>query len=181
MRRRRITSMKALMSASRKKIGVGVTCWELKSHLFKALVLPTFTYGIQIWGCDLKNSQWKVFKKGMKIHVMSHVKVHSLKTYCIKLAKFRELPLEVYYLKLIMDFHHQLAHLPSSWLVNQATSLSQHLAEQGYDTWHKINNHVTYIMGLSHWEAHDKASKNTFDAIKEAFLAKEWNSSHLLG
>jgi hypothetical protein len=80
-----------------------------------------------------------------------------------------------------MDLHQQFAHLPSSWLVSQATSLSQHLAEQGYDTWHKSTTYVTYIMGLSHWEAHDKISKNTFDSIKEAFLAQEWNSSQLLG
>ena len=35
---------------------VGVTFWKLKSHIFKALVLPTFTYGIENWGNDLKNS-----------------------------------------------------------------------------------------------------------------------------
>ena len=33
---------------------VRVTWWELKSHLFKALVLPTLTYGIEIWGGNLK-------------------------------------------------------------------------------------------------------------------------------
>ena len=66
--------MKALMGTLRKEAIVGVTCWELKSHLFKALVLPTFIYGIEIWGGDLKNYHWKAFKK---MHIMSHVKVRS--------------------------------------------------------------------------------------------------------
>ena len=37
--------------------------------------------------------------------------------------------------------------------------------------------------GLYHWETHENptTSKITFDDIKEAFLAKEWNSFHLLG
>jgi hypothetical protein len=33
-----------------KKAEVGVTCWELKFHLFKALVVPTFPYGAEICG-----------------------------------------------------------------------------------------------------------------------------------
>ena len=37
--------MKALMGTLRKEAVVGVKCWELKSHLFKAFVLPTFIYG----------------------------------------------------------------------------------------------------------------------------------------
>ena len=83
--------MKALMGTSRKEAIVGITCWEPKSHLFKALVLPTFTYDIEIWGSDLKNP-WKVFKKGMKMHMMSHVKVLSLTTYHILLAEIGEFP-----------------------------------------------------------------------------------------
>jgi hypothetical protein len=55
-KRRQIASMKALMATLRKEAVVGVTCWELKSYLFKALVLPTFAYGAKIWGGDLKNS-----------------------------------------------------------------------------------------------------------------------------
>ena len=42
-------------------------------HLFKALVLPTFTWDTEIWGGTLKKSHWKVFEKGMKIHMMCHV------------------------------------------------------------------------------------------------------------
>lgn len=53
---------------------------QIPSIQFKVLVLPTFNYGIEIWGGDLKNFHWKVFKKAMKMHMMSHVKLHSLKT-----------------------------------------------------------------------------------------------------
>ena len=70
--------MNALMGILRKEAVVGLTCWELKSHLFKALVFPTFMYGTKIWGGDLQNSHWKVFEKGTKMHmIMSHVKVCS--------------------------------------------------------------------------------------------------------
>ena len=90
--------MKALMGTLRKEAIVGDTCWELKSNLFKALVLPLFTYSIEIWGGDLKNSHWKVFEKGMNMHMMSHVKVRSLITYHILMAKFGELPIKLYIL-----------------------------------------------------------------------------------
>ena len=69
--------MKTWMVTLRKEATTGVTCWELKSHQFKALVLPTFTYGTKIRGGDLENSHWKVFKKCLKMHMMSHAKVHS--------------------------------------------------------------------------------------------------------
>ena len=109
---------------------VGDVCWELKSHLFKALVIPTFTYSTKIWGGDLKNSHLKVFEEGMKMHVMSHIKIHSSTTVCqILLAKFGEIPIELYALKLTMGFQQQLTHLSPSWLVRTSTSLSQHLAE----------------------------------------------------
>ena len=35
----------------------------IKSHLFKALVLPTFTHGTEIWGGDLKNSLGRILGK----------------------------------------------------------------------------------------------------------------------
>ena len=94
--------MKALMRILRKEAVVSVICWELISHLFKVLVLPSFIYGTKIWGGDLKNSPWKGFEKGMKMHVMSHIKVRSSITYHILVAKFGEFPIEVYTLKLIM-------------------------------------------------------------------------------
>ena len=102
--------MKVLMGTLKKEVVVGVTCWELKSHLFKALVLPTFMFGTKIWGGDLRNSCWEVFEKGMKMH-MSHVKVHSSTTYHILLAESKELSIELYALKLAMDIQQQLPHL----------------------------------------------------------------------
>ena len=75
---------------------VGVTCWELKSHLFKTLVLPTFTYGTKTWGGDLKNSPWNVFEMGMKIYMMAHIEMHSSTIYHILLTIFGKLPLELY-------------------------------------------------------------------------------------
>ena len=63
--------MKALVGTLRKETVVGNTCWELKSNILKALVLPTFTYGTGSWEDDLKNYCWK----GMKMHMMSRVKV----------------------------------------------------------------------------------------------------------
>ena len=95
-----------------KEVVGSVTYLELKSHLFKVLVLPTFTYDTKIWGGNLKNSHWKVFEEGMKMHMMSHIKVHSLTTYHIFMAKFRELPIELYALKLTMGFQQWLPHLP---------------------------------------------------------------------
>jgi hypothetical protein len=91
----------------------------LKSHLLKASELSTFAYGIEIWGDDLKNSHWKDFEKGMKMHMMSHIKVCSSTTYRILLAKFEDLPMELYVLILTMSFQQCLAHLPSHWLVSQ--------------------------------------------------------------
>ena len=92
--------MKVLMGTSRREAVVGITCWELKSHIFKALVLPTFTYDTKIWGGDFKNSHWKVFEKGMKLHMMSRVKVCSLTTYHTLMAEFGEFHTTSYALKL---------------------------------------------------------------------------------
>ena len=74
--------MKALMGNSRKEAVAIVTCGELKSNLFKALVLPTFTYGIETWGGNLKNSL-ECFREGNEDTQMSHVKVCSSTTYYI--------------------------------------------------------------------------------------------------
>ena len=38
-KRQRIAGLKALMGTLRKEAIVGFTCWDLKSHLFKILVL----------------------------------------------------------------------------------------------------------------------------------------------
>ena len=82
--------------------------------------------------------------------MMSHVKVHSSTTYHILLAKFGELPVELYALNFTMGFQQQLAHLFPSWLVIKATSLSQHLAVQGFNTCHKSTTMWKTLWGLSH-------------------------------
>ena len=105
----------------------------------------------------------------MKSHMMSHVKVRSLTTYHILLAEFGELRMELFAPKLTMSFQEWLAHLPSSWLANQANSLSCHLAEQGANTWHKSTTMWTASWGLSH-HGHIPTSKITFHNMKEGFL-----------
>ena len=70
--------------------------------------------------------------------MMSHIKIHYTITYHILLVEFGELPMELYALELTIGFQQWLAHLPSSWLDSQATSFSQHLTEQGFDTLHKL-------------------------------------------
>ena len=117
------------------------------------------------------------------MHMMSHVKVCSSTTYHVLLAKFKDLHIELYTLKVIMGFQHWLAHLPPSWLVNIATSLSWNLAKQGFNTWHKSTTMWKTSWDLCHRETHDNptTSKTTYDVIKEVFLAKEWNSFHLYG
>ena len=169
-KRWRIVGMKALMGTLRKEVVVEVTCWELKSHVSKALVLPTFTYGTEIWEGDLKSSHWKVFEKGMKIHMMSHIKVCS-STYRILLVEFGELPMELYALKLTMSFQQRLAHLPSSWLVKQATSLSPHLIGTRGEHMAQIDSHVEGIMRYISLETHANPTSNiTFDDIKKVYL-----------
>ena len=124
IKRRRTASMKVLMDTLRKEAVIGVTCWELKFHLFKALVLPTFIYGNGIQGDDLKNFHWKVFKKGMKMHMMSRIKV------CSSTIIFASQIWRTSHRIIHSQAHYGLSwlvHLSPSWLVNNnETSLSQH-------------------------------------------------------
>ena len=53
-KRQGIIGLKALMKNLEKEVVDGCTCWELISHLFNALVLPTFMYGTEKWGGHLK-------------------------------------------------------------------------------------------------------------------------------
>ena len=116
------------------------------------------------------------------MHMMSHVKVRSSTTYHILLDEYGEPPIELNALKLTMGFPQQLAHLSTSWLVNKAASLSQHLAELGFNTWYKSTTMWKTSWDLSHWETHNNptTSKKTYVDIKEVSLARKWNSSHLL-
>ena len=105
------------------------------------------------------------------MHMRSHVKVCSLTTYHILLVEFEEplRPTELHALKLTMSFQIWIAQLPSYWLVSQTTSLSQHLAEQGANTWHKLTTMWNALWVLSHWLV--SQPNITSDDIKEIFLA----------
>ena len=93
-------------------------------------------------------------------------------------SNLEKFPIKLYALNLTTGFQLRVAHVPSSWLVNHATSLSWHLIEEGFNTWHKLTTIWKATWGLSHWETHNNPtrSKMAFDDVKEAFLAKEWNS-----
>ena len=113
--------------------------------------------------------------------MMSHVKVHSSITYHVLLAKFGEIPIELHARKLTIGFQQRFTHLTPSWLINKATSLSRNIAEQGFNTRHKLTTMWMTSWGVSHWETHDNptTSKTLYVDIKEAFLVKGWNSFHL--
>jgi hypothetical protein len=68
------------------------------------------------------------------ICMMIDVKVCSSTTYYTLLARFGKLPMKLYALRLAMSFQQHLAHLPSSWVVIQATSLYRHLDAQIFET-----------------------------------------------
>ena len=53
---------------------------------------------------DLKNSHLKVFEKGMKIHMMSHVKVCCSPIHHNSLSECGELLMELYALNLTLSF-----------------------------------------------------------------------------
>ena len=59
---------------------------------------------LRIWGVDFKISHWKGSKKGVKMHMMSHIKVRSSTTYYFLLAEFGELCIELDALKIAMGF-----------------------------------------------------------------------------
>ena len=107
--------------------------------------------------------------------MMSHIKVISSTTYHIVFAKFGELSMELYAIKLAMGS--TPVGPPTFNLVS--LSFPQHLAKQGVNTWHETATMWQASWGLSHWETHGATSKITFDVIKEAILAKEWNFFHL--
>ena len=128
-------------------------------------------------------THWKIFDKGMKMHMMYHVKVCSSTTYHILLYEYGELPIELHTLKFTLGFQQRLTHLSYSWLVSKATSLSRHLAKHGFYTWHKLTTMWKTSWSLSHWDTLDNptTSKIAYDDVKEAFHTREWNSFHLSG
>ena len=69
--------------------------------------------------CEDLGGEGKIWRNlievGMRIHMMTHIKVFTLTSYHILLAKFGEIPMELCTLELIISFQQQLAHLASSW------------------------------------------------------------------
>lgn len=100
--------------------------------------------------------------------MMSHIKVHSLTTYHISLAEFGKPVIEIYALELTMVFEQRLAHLPSSWLINQATSLPNAVPSKNLTLGTNRDpcgrHHGVCPIGKSM-----TISKIAFDDIKEAF------------
>ena len=93
---------------------------------------------LEIYRWDLKVPFERLLRRAWTYIWCFMLKVCSSTTYHILLAKLGELPMELYAHKPTKGFQQRLAHPPSSWLVNQATSLSQNLGEQGFDTLHNL-------------------------------------------
>ena len=146
-------------------------------------MIPTFTYGTEFWGGGL----WKTLIRRFSRRAWRWR--WCLKSKCILRQPFifcwlnwrtshRITRSQAHY-----RLQQQLTHVSPSWLLSKATSFSRHLVEHGFNTWHKLTTMRKASRGLSHRGTHDNrtTSKITNDDIKEAFLAKEWNSFHLLG
>ena len=103
---------------------------------------------------------------------------NTLATLYTLLAKFGELAIELYALELTTWFQQPLAHLPSSQLVSQTTSLFLPLCWTRISHLAQVINHVEGIMG-SILLGKRNHTKIAFDDIMETFLAKEWNFFHL--
>ena len=84
---------------------------------------------------------------------------YNMYTICIRnMARSKSIPLlctHIYSYMFSTMHPPRLAHLSPSWLVSIPTSLSQHLAKQGFNTWHKLTSMWKTSWDLSHWEAHD--------------------------
>ena len=73
---------------------------------------------------------------------------------------------------LLWTFDKSLLNLSPSWLVSKATSLSQHLTKQGFNTWYKLTTMWKTSQGLYEWDTYDNptTSKTICIDIKEVFL-----------
>jgi hypothetical protein len=66
--------------------------------------------------------------------MMLPIEVHSWQPIKFLLVEFWDVTIQLNALKLTVVLQQWLAHLPSFWLVSQATSLSRHLTKQWFDT-----------------------------------------------
>ena len=127
-------------------------------HLFKALVYPTFTYDTQIWGGDLKKSHWRAFEKAWRF-IWCSCKGAFFDNLPYLQAKFGELPVDLYALRLIIGFRQRLTHLPPSQLVTQATHSPNTLPNKNFTpctNWQPCGRHHG---GSIPWGNHNKPSK----------------------
>ena len=83
--------------------------------------------------------------------------------------------MELYALKLTLSFQQQLAHLPSSWLVNEVISLSYLFAKQGAKTWHKSITMWMASWGVSHHVDNSTTSKRLF-LLHNGILSISWGT-----
>jgi len=58
--------------------------------------------------------------------------------------------MQLYALKPSISFQLELAHLSSSWLLNQATSFSQHIVVEGAYIWQKMTTDLKASWDVSH-------------------------------
>ena len=72
-----------------------------------------------------------------------------------------------------------------SWRVSIATSLSQHLVEQGFNTWYKLTTTWKTSWGVFHWGAHamtiQSHQKQHMLISRRRFLQKHGTLSIILG
>ena len=147
--------------------------WEVKSHLFKALVLPTFIYDIWIWAGDLTTPIGRILRGGMKRHMMSHVKLHFTTTYYILLARIWKTTHKINCFEANYRFS-TMAYPPTLLLVSQSSNLTFPTpCRKGFDTQHKLTTMSKKSWGLSQWEMTNPAPLEiTFDDLKEICLLK---------
>ena len=128
----------------------------------QALVIPTFTYGTEIWGGNLNNSHSKVFEKGMKMHMMFHV-FHDNLSYFV--GQIWRTPHGIRHSQTRYRLPITARYVSPSSLVCKATSLSRHLMEHGFNTWHKSTTMWQTSLDLYHWTP---MTNLAYDDIMEA-------------
>ena len=150
--------------------------WECPlSNSFGASSFHIWHKGLGRW---LEKLSLEGFWGGHEPLMTFHIEVSSLITDHILLAEFGELAMDRF-------FNNSLS---TSWLVNQATSLSWHLTNKEFDTWHKLATMQRHHEGLSQWEtqhhqtSHLMISRRFFLLTSETvfyFVRKKLHYLHL--
>ena len=125
---------------------VGFICWELKSHLLKALVLPTCTYDTKIWENDLKNSScfWEGHEDAYDVLMSKYILPQSIILCWLNFKNSHRI--------MCCETHHGFsttACSPAFLLISQSsTSFSWDLDVQGFNTWHVLTTMWKKSSGL---------------------------------